>query len=113
MGLLKLQKIDVDTEGLVLQIRKELERSGIGEFAKSAYLVGSSVDGEMTAESDLDVVVVFDKISQLKLAQERTITPPNLEWPIEWILLLANSFDRDSQVGGIAYIAKNHGIKIL
>ena len=88
----------------------------IVEFAHPEYIIlfGSAATGNMTADSDLDLLVVERQVANTR--QEGIRLRAALEsvpWPIDVIVMSRQRFDDTKNViGGIAYPAHKYG-KVL
>ncbi|MFK8137691.1 MAG: nucleotidyltransferase domain-containing protein [Bdellovibrionales bacterium] len=79
-----------------------------------AILFGSAVNSELTDQSDLDVVLIFDTSQNLKNSREIYYQSKILgKLPRDIIWLDKKSYDQYKDLGGIAFIAKQSGLSIF
>ena len=77
------------------------------------FLIGSASRGEYTVYSDLDFVIVLQEGEAFKASSALYIDRPFPEVPVDFLKMTANQFERNSKIGGIAYIAAEDGILLL
>lgn len=79
----------------------------------SIYLVGSAARDEFTSYSDLDFVIVLP--DQQAIRQARAVLHaerPHKTTPVDFILIDRERFRHESDLGGMAFEAKHHGIAL-
>jgi predicted nucleotidyltransferase len=77
----------------------------------SLYLFGSASRSDMSDQSDIDLLVVMEKISDIRPAQKKlrsiqTLTP----FPIDLVWVERAEFERKRDLGGVCFIAYHEGI---
>ncbi len=77
-----------------------------------AYLFGSAVDGNFTADSDLDFIVVAKDDTSIKQLQKEVYAPRFTDVAIDWIFKTKESFDERKNFGGVCFVAFRDGIKL-
>lgn len=77
-----------------------------------AYLFGSAVDGNFTADSDLDFIVVAKDQAAIKQLQKEVYAPRFADIAIDWIFKTKESFDERKNFGGVCFIAFRDGMKL-
>jgi predicted nucleotidyltransferase len=76
----------------------------------SVILFGSAGRYELTPSSDLDVVVVFSTVSDLKAAQKPLYAQSGaLPFPVDFLLVDKDTYERKSLVGGALFDARSEG----
>lgn len=75
-------------------------------------MFGSGARGELTPDSDLDILVVLKNIEDMKAAYK--VVGQNLFSPIavDWIFKDAKSFEERKDFGGVCFEAFHHGVQI-
>jgi predicted nucleotidyltransferase len=113
MGLLKLIKgnsTDIDplyeANQVISKIKMELP-------LKSAYLFGSSVNGNFTVDSDLDIILIFSDSENLTNIQKKLYSKRWSHIAIDFIMQTESNFEKRKDLGGVCFIAFNEGIKLL
>lgn len=112
MGLLKLSKkklIDFDpiekARGLISKLSTQVK-------IEEAYLFGSGVNGKMTPDSDLDILVVFSDQPKVKLAYGVVSKPYFSDIAVDWIFKTKKDFQGRKEIGGVCFEAFHHGVKL-
>ncbi len=77
-----------------------------------AYLFGSAVYGNFTADSDLDFVVVVKDQASIKQLQKEVYTRRFTDIAIDWIFKTKESFDERKNFGGVCFVAFHNGMKL-
>ena len=113
MSLLKLRPIPKSEFDPVAEARGALEYYELNEIALEAYVVGSAASDHFSQESDIDIVVIFPDLKTIEQAREHLSREPFSEWPFDWIFKTRKDFDQRSSLGGVCYMAKETGVKIL
>ncbi len=76
----------------------------------SVILFGSAARYELTTASDMDVVVVFSNVSDLKSAQKQLYAQSGqLPFAVEFLLVDKETYERKSLVGGALFDARTEG----
>lgn len=76
----------------------------------SVILFGSAARYELTTSSDIDVVVVFPSLLELKNAQKQLYARSGeLAFPVDFILVDAQNYNQKSQIGGVLFDARHEG----
>lgn len=76
----------------------------------SIYLFGSASRSDMSDQSDIDLLVVMEKVTDIRPAQKnlrsiQTLTP----FPIDVVWVERAEFDRKKVLGGVCFIAFHEG----
>lgn len=114
MSLLKL-KTNTDLANQVGQQKAtEIVRRipSINEI-KDVYLFGSAVNGVLTEDSDLDILVVVKSESDIKKIQNEVYSKKFADIAIDWIFKTEKEFDLRKDYGGVCFEAYHYGKKIL
>lgn len=106
----RLKPSQIDPIGLA---REALDFCKIANKAEEVYLFGSAATGDMGPHSDIDLLVVLKDLDQLKKCHEAVLRNPFQKWPIDWVFKTMEDFIRRSEVGGVCYIAKHQGKRLL
>lgn len=77
-----------------------------------AYLFGSAVYGNFTADSDLDFIVVARDQAAIKQLQKEVYTRRFTDIAIDWIFKTKESFDERKNFGGVCFVAFHSGMKL-
>jgi predicted nucleotidyltransferase len=88
----------------------------VGQIVQLAHpdcviLFGSAATGEMTADSDLDLLVIEPQVSNARQESLRLRTAlKNVPWPVDVIVMSRQRFEETKDViGGLAYPAHKYG----
>lgn len=102
-------KSPIDGEKIAKELISKLsERVSILE----AYLFGSAVEGRMTRDSDIDLLVIIaDDASDGEVYAEVN-KPFFSSIAVDWIVLHRSQFDQKKNYGGVAFIAFHQGKKL-
>lgn len=82
------------------------------ELIIEAYLFGSAVYGNFTADSDLDFIIVTKDQASIKQLQKEVYTRRFTDVAIDWIFKTKESFDERKNFGGICFVAFHNGRKL-
>ena len=111
MSLLKLSnnhKVDFDP---IQKSVAKVENFKNLNLIQSAYLFGSGATNTMTADSDLDLLLVFKNEDELKIAKTEIIHSTQTI-AIDWIFKLADEFEVRKNMGGVCFEAFHYGKKM-
>lgn len=75
---------------IVREVKKIIEKF-IGEV--DVYVFGSVVEGEATASSDIDILVIVDNISLEEVYKLKTIIYKSVDAPIELHIITSREFE--------------------
>jgi predicted nucleotidyltransferase len=92
--------------------QQEIVKLGLDSVASSIYIFGSAINGNFTAESDIDILVVLEDQKSIREVQALIVRLGQKEWPIDWILKEKSDFERRSEIGGVCFIAKAQGRRL-
>jgi predicted nucleotidyltransferase len=88
----------------------------VGQIVQLAHpdrviLFGSAAGGDMTTDSDLDLLVIESEVSDVRQESHRLRTAlENIPWPVDIIVMSRQRFEETKNViGGIAYPAQKYG----
>lgn len=77
---------------------------------ETVILFGSASRYQLTRSSDLDVVVIFSKEINLKLARKSLFEKSGqLPFPVDFIVIDKDTFDKKSAIGGALFDARTEG----
>jgi predicted nucleotidyltransferase len=110
MGIRRLlaKKINLnEAERLIARLRDHL--IDIGLNCSQIILFGSAARGELTDQSDLDVLLIFPDQVSLKSGKAVYYGKPFLEWSVDAVFVCADEFLQRAQVGGVCLIAYQQG----
>lgn len=73
-------------------------------------IFGSAAKYELTTASDVDVVVVFSNVDDLKVAKKTLFAKSGeLNFPIDFLLVDRQAYDTKSLIGGALFDARHEG----
>ncbi len=101
-------KVDFDPIQKSVTIVENFENLNL---IQSAYLFGSGATNTMTADSDLDLLLVFKNEDELKIARTEIIHSIQTI-AIDWIFKTEIDFEKEKNFGGVSYEAYHFGKKI-
>lgn len=114
MGLNRLNKTKPEDFSPHDEALRVIKASGVDRLASQALLFGSAARDDFSTESDIDVLLVFKSQHLLEQAKLKLYgVRPYSEWPFDWILKTEEDFDKRSEIGGVCYIAKREGKRLL
>ena len=113
MSLLKLKSLKPNEFDAISEAKRVLKQSLFIDYVAEAYVFGSAVDGRFSEVSDIDILVVFSSLEDIKKAQKTLFRSQLSDWPIDWVFKEKADFDKRSEVGGVCFMAKHHGVQIL
>jgi len=73
------------------------------------YLFGSGARGEMTEQSDLDVVIVYKNQETLKAGKLCYYQLPFLKIPVDAVFVTVEQFKEQSKKGGVCWMCEKEG----
>lgn len=79
---------------------------------QKAFLFGSGARNRLTPDSDLDILVVLNDLSQGKVAYKIVGQKNFSPIAVDWIFKDIESFEIRKNLGGVCFEAFHHGIKI-
>ncbi len=109
MKLAKYNQVDFDS---ITKIKEILNSLLLVDVVHEAYLFGSAVNGIMTADSDLDIVLVFQNQTDLDEVKKE-IFSKRFDIAIDWIFKIKSEFEERKNLGGICFEAFHRGQKII
>lgn len=80
------------------------------------WLFGSMARGEATVNSDIDLLLVYEDETSVRIAREqiyRDLKAPLTSLPSDLIFVTREEFERKSLMGGVCFIAKHEGVDLL
>lgn len=96
-----------------LKIATELiEKIATAKPLIEAYLFGSAAENKNTSDSDLDILLVIPDGRDSKDYYQFVNTPFFSPIAVDWIIKSESAFQKESDIGGVAMIAKNQGKRI-
>jgi len=79
-----------------------------------AIAFGSAVDGTMTDQSDIDILLIFGCNEDLRDARKIIAKGPRLSsYPVDLIYMLQDEYLRKRKLGGVSMIAHEQGRCLL
>lgn len=113
MGLMKLShKNQIDYDPL-----EEAKKAGF-KIAQSLghvdkiLLFGSAVDGKMTSDSDLDLLVIHSEDIPSKVFYKKLSKQRFSHLPLDILAKSVESHKKDQEIGGVSFIAEKEGVVI-
>lgn len=81
---------------------------------KEMILFGSAADGTFKLGSDLDILLVFSDLIELRLArsQIRQLGLLHKTIPIDLVFMSNENFSKKKLLGGVAFIAHHEGVQL-
>jgi predicted nucleotidyltransferase len=80
----------------------------------SVILFGSAARHELTASSDIDVVVVFLDVSDIRTSQKLLYAKSGeLPFPVDFLVVDKETYDHKSLIGGALFDARHQGRILL
>lgn len=68
----------------------------------------------MTDTSDLDVLITFPNLESLKSGRKNLATlSQRMEWPVDKVLMLEEDYLKQSEIGGVPFIAREEGLELF
>lgn len=112
MGLLKMVH-DPEMNGWARRKAVEVLNSIPSQhLILEAYLFGSAVYGNFTADSDLDFVVVAKDEVSIRQLQKEVYAPRFTDIAVDWIFKTKKSFDERKDFGGVCFVAYHNGERL-
>jgi predicted nucleotidyltransferase len=76
------------------------------------YLFGSCVTQENDSDSDIDLLVVVETLSEVKAVHKAVQTGFFSPVAVDWIVKPRADFELQKEKGGVSFIAFHHGKKL-
>jgi predicted nucleotidyltransferase len=96
----------IEAEKLVKKLNDSIK-------VEEAYLFGSSAIDKNTIDSDLDILVIVPDKSDRKIYFKLVSQKNFSKIATDWIFMTQSEFDLNQNIGGVAMIAKQQGVKIF
>lgn len=110
MSTLAFLKKKIRFEDVRQEVEPAIEKIRAAINPEAIYLFGSLARDEFTDQSDIDLLIVMNQPSQIKLARQKVAKlRPLSRFPMDIIWMSADDFNRKSQTGGVAQIVKEEG----
>ena len=77
-----------------------------------AFLFGSCVGGKNTENSDIDILVVIPDGTNLKDYYKVVTAPYFSDTATDWIFKTAAEYAKEKDLGGVAFVATQTGLKL-
>lgn len=77
------------------------------------YLFGSCVTQDNDSDSDIDLLVVVESLSDVKAVHKVVQTGFFSPVAVDWIVKPKADFDLQKEKGGVSFIAYHHGRKLF
>jgi predicted nucleotidyltransferase len=91
-------------------VNAELKRIKDNCQANRVYLFGSAARGEMTDQSDLDLLVVCPDETTLKNSKERYYkSRQGNVWPVDIVFVTEAEYAQRSKIGGVCWMCESEG----
>lgn len=112
MGLLKMVHDPEMNKWAQQKAVEVLDSIPSQDLILEAYLFGSAVYGNFTADSDLDFIVVTKDQASVKQLQKEIFGLRITDIAIDWIIKTKESFDERKNFGGVCFVAFHNGMKL-
>ena len=108
--MLRATRIKCDPDKALAEAFQIASRIALATKPRSIYLFGSVAEGSSTDQSDFDFLVVVRNTKDIRTAQKNLLpSRPLSKKPIDIIWMSESEFESKSQIGGIAFIAREDG----
>lgn len=77
-----------------------------------AYLFGSGVNGGLTADSDLDFLVIYASQESIRRAMKCVAQKGFAPIATDWIFKINADFQKRKEIGGVCFEAFHHGVEL-
>ncbi|MCB0351148.1 MAG: nucleotidyltransferase domain-containing protein [Bdellovibrionales bacterium] len=112
MGLLRLSKNPVGFDPIV-KAKGIVQSIPSKALIRSARIFGSAVSGNMTPDSDLDILLTFDNLNNLELVKNEIFYVIKVDIAIDWIFKIHDDYELNKDIGGVCFEAAHYGKDIL
>ena len=109
-----LRPIEIDQNAIAAEARSVAIEIRRRCAPKRVILFGSAATGSFKFGSDLDFILVFRDLSELRTARSKLRKDGKLhnEFPIDLIFMTQEHFDTEKERGGLCYIVESEGVDL-